>query len=343
MANEPTASEETTTETTAPATAPVVAETARRPAPARGAAAKSRERTASGAAIVPPQSVAGSALVSVVAIMCFLACLAVGALALVREAASDWQLDVAREVTIQIKPQGNAGLEARIAKALDIARATAGVKGARLVDERESAALLEPWLGRGLDLSGLPIPRLVIVELTDPASADLPGLKAAIGRDVVGAVVDDHAVWASRLRTMANGMVAAGAAIVVLVLAAMVLSVVFATRAAMAGNREVIEVLHFVGAEDPFIAREFQRHFLVLGLKGGVAGGAAAFVAFLAAGQLVRAVPGEGLADQAQALFGGFSVGPWGHLGVVAVVAVVAGLTAVTSRATVLGHLRRLE
>jgi cell division transport system permease protein len=159
---------------------------------------------------------------------------------------------------------------------------------------------------------------------------------------VRGASVDDHAVWASRLRTMARTMVVAGFAVVVLMLTAMVLSVVFATRAAMAGNRDVIEVLHFVGAEDRFIAAQFQRHFLKLGLVGGAIGGVAAIVVFLVAYFATRS-RGDALADQAQALFGGFSVGWSGHLGALAVVAAVAVATAVTSRLTVLGHLGRLD
>lgn len=292
--------------------------------------------------IVPPQSVAGRALLLVVAIMCFLACLAVGALSLIAEAAHDWQLDVSREVTIQIKPVDGVAMEPRLVKAMELARDTAGVRSVRLIGEREGALLLEPWLGSGLDLSALPIPRLVVLELGDPATADLTGLKERIARDVRAAVVDDHAVWAARLRTMANTMVAVGFAVVGLMFAAMVLSVIFATRAAMAGNRDVIEVLHFVGAEDRFIAREFQRHFLVLGLQGGAMGGAAAIAAFIA-GDFATRVRGDAFADQAHALFGGFAVGWSGHLGVVVVVAVVALLTAVTSRATVLGHLGRLD
>ncbi|MBP0575648.1 hypothetical protein J8J27_33520, partial [Mycobacterium tuberculosis] len=81
-------------------------------------------------------------------------------------------------------------------------------------------------------------------------TADLGALAQALTREVRGASLDNHAMWASRLRTMANTMVAAGAAVLVLVLFSMTLSVVFATRAATAGNRDVIEVLHFVGAED---------------------------------------------------------------------------------------------
>ena len=321
---------------------------ARRPhRPASDARAEARPpgggRDDGGRTIVPPQSVAGRALVSVVAIMCFLACLAVGALAAVREAARDWQVDVSREATIQVKPIGESGLEIRLARALALARETPGVRSARLVDERESDALLEPWLGKGLDLSSLPVPRLVVLDLADPATADLSGLRVKLAQEVEGAVLDDHAVWAKRLRTMAGAAVLVGVGVVVLMFAAMVLSVVFATRAAMAGNRDVIEVLHFVGAEDAFIAREFRRHFLKLGLEGGVLGGGAALAFFVVAELLLAGDRGDPLADQAHALFGGFAIGWGGILGVVGVVGVVTVLTGVTSRATVLGHLRRLE
>ena len=313
-------------------------------AAARSKAAKRRERAGEGGGrdIVPPQAIAGRALVLVVAIMGFLACLAVGALALVAEAAHDWQLDVSREITIQVKPIDGVAIEPRLQQTIEIARATTGVRSARLVDEKEGAVLLEPWLGQGLDLSALPIPRLVVVGLADPAAADLTGLKSRIAAEVRGASVDDHAIWASRLRTMARAMVVVGFVVVALMLVAMVVSVVFATRAAMAGNRDVIEVLHFVGAEDRFIAAEFQRHFLTLGLVGGVAGGVGAIIAFLVVDVATRA-RGDAISDQAQALFGGFSIGWTGHLGALAVVGLVALLTAVTSRLTVLAHLGRIE
>ena len=46
-----------------------------------------------------------------------------------------------------------------------------------------------------------------------------------------------------------------GIAVLVLMLSATVLTVVFATRGAMAGNGHIIEVLHFVGAEATFHRR----------------------------------------------------------------------------------------
>jgi hypothetical protein len=44
-----------------------------------------------------------------------------------------------------------------------------------------------------------------------------------------------------------------------------------------------VEVLHFVGAEASFVANEFQKHFLIISLKGSGAGSALAAIFFLLA------------------------------------------------------------
>src|SRR4249920_3271468 len=106
--------------------------------------------------IVPKRSIAGRALVAVVAIMTFLASLTTGAVMLVRSAASEWQSDVAREVTIQIRPADGRDIEADVAKAVAIARAAAGVAEVQPYSKEEAARLLEPWLGTGLQLDDLP-------------------------------------------------------------------------------------------------------------------------------------------------------------------------------------------
>ena len=92
---------------------------------------------------------------------------------------------------------------------------------------------------------------------------------------------------------MANATVFAGLAILVLVFVATVLSVVFATRGAMASNAVVVSVLHICGAEDGFIAREFQRHFLLLGLRGGLFGAAVAALVFAVLGFVVVPAVGQ--------------------------------------------------
>lgn len=293
--------------------------------------------------LVPENTVAGNALTIVVAIMCFLACLTLGAVTLVRDASSDWQAEILREITIQIRPVDGVDTGEEAARAATVARLFRGVASAEVVSEEDSAALLEPWLGTGLDLGELPIPRLVVVRLADPTLVDLDALADRLAAQVPSATLDDHRGWTSRLRTMARVTVFVGIAILSLVFVATVLSVVFATRGAMAGNRDVVSVLHFVGAEDGFIAREFQRHFLVLGLKGGLAGAAAA--AFLFAILTFVLAPSMGAAetDQVSALFGRFAVGPVGYFGALAIAFGIALMTAVTSRLTVYRYLADTE
>jgi cell division transport system permease protein len=103
----------------------------------------------------------------------------------------------------------------------------------------------------------------------------------------------------------------------------------------MAANRPIIEVLHFIGARDGFIARQFQRHFLVLGLKGGFFGGGAAIVIFLVFGLATTWLFGSAGADQFALLFGTFSIGWEGYLLLVMQILLVAVATAWTSRQTV--------
>ncbi|MBA4611577.1 ABC transporter permease [Stappia taiwanensis] len=295
------------------------------------------------APIVPSQAVAGRALTLVVAIMSFLACLTVGAVTIIHEAANAWSNDLVREVTIQIRPADGVDMLREIEKAIAVAREFPGVGAVRALSDEETKDLLQPWLGAGLDLESLPVPRLIQVNIADASILDLAGLRQAVVEQVNGASLDDHSLWTDRLAAMANAVVFGGVAILALVLGSMVLSVVFATRAAMAGNRDVVEVLHFVGAEDGFVAREFQRHFLLLGLKGGLAGGLAACAVFLVLGVLADGSTGLAGMEQAVVLFGGVSVGLAGYLGVLAVIFLVTVLTAATSRVAVHAHLRRIE
>lgn len=293
--------------------------------------------------IVPPQSVSGRALAIVVGIMAFLASLTAGAVALVGAASVNWQNDIAREITVQVKPLEEVDVAQEAAKALAIVRSTPGIGSARALDDAANAKLLEPWLGTGFNLGDLPVPRLIVAEIADPAQANLPALAKRLRSEVRGVTFDDHRAWADRLSAVANGAVLIGVAILLLVFVVTVLSVVFATRGAMAGNRDIISVLHFVGAEDTFIAREFQRHFLLLGLQGGLWGAlaAAVFFALISLGTAWSLSGPEG--ETVAFLLGRLGVGPIGYVAALAVALAIAAMTAITSRITVYRFLAEIE
>jgi cell division transport system permease protein len=295
------------------------------------------------APIVPGNSIAGRALVAVVAIMTFLASMTTGTVVLLRSAANDWQAEVAREVTIQVRPISGRDLEADVNKAAETARAAPNVAEVRPYSKEESSRLLEPWLGSGAALDDLPVPRMIVVKLSSQAKPDLADLRKALREQLPNASIDDHRGWIDQMRSMSRTAVAGGILILLLVFAATALSVTFATRGAIATNRPVVEVLHFIGASDRFLAGHFQRHFLWLGLKGGAIGGGAAILLFAMAEMLGGRFLGGAGADRVSALFGTFSIGTAGYFAVGIQVIVIAFLIAATSRETVNRTLRSIE
>jgi len=285
--------------------------------------------------LVPRHSIAGRALIAVVAIMTFLVSLTTGAVILVGSAASAWQSDVAREVTIQVLPAPGRDVDATVEKAVSVTRAFPGIGDVRSYTKAESIRLLEPWLGTGLSLDELPVPRLIVVKIARGATPDIPQLRRILAAQVPGAVLDDHRGWIDRMGAMAGTAVGGGVAILLLMIAATVLSVSFATRGAMATNKPVIEVLHFVGARNAYIASHFQRHFWLLGLQGGALGGGLAILLFALAGLVTRWLSGTAGAEQTAALFGSFSIGLGGYAAVLGQIVLIALVTAQTSRHTV--------
>ncbi len=298
-----------------------------------------RER---GAAIVPERSVAGRTLVLLIAIMTFLSGVTLGGVVLVQKSAIAWSSDVGRELTIQIRPVQGEVMESNIRTAVALAEATPGVSSARALTLAESEQLLEPWLGAGLDLTAIDIPRLVVVQLADPAEADIEKLQRDL-ESVRGASLDTHAAWRQQLNVMAGTIVASGLLVLALIVVATVLAIIFATRGTMASNREIVDVLHFIGASNSFIASEFQGRFLTIGFRGGIIGGIASLVFFVLVGAASGSVVPQEAGQQLGILFGRFALGFDGMLGILAVIPVIAALTAITSRFTVRRFLQRIS
>jgi len=299
-----------------------------------------RERDGHGSPtpLVPAETVAGRALVMVIAIMTFLAAVTTGAVAIVRSAAQDWQSQVAREVTIQVRPLPGRDLAEAVRRASALAQAVPGITEVRALSRAEIGRLLEPWLGQGLDLDQLPAPQLIVLRFDGSAQPDLSALSANLMKEVPSATLDDHRLWLGRLQAISGSLVALGGTALALVLAATALSILFATRGAMSGNRDIVEVLHVVGARDSYVARVFAHRFLVFGFKGAALGAGAAIVLFL-----ILDFTTAGGGSEAQALLGHVALSGTGYAEVLAVAALIAALTAATSRLAVLANLRRLD
>jgi cell division transport system permease protein len=293
--------------------------------------------------IVPRASISGRALVAVVAIMTFLASITTGTVLLVSASAAEWQSEVASEITMQVRPQAGRDLDRDVTAAAEAMRTQPGIVQVKPFSKDESARLLEPWLGTGLSIDQLPVPRVVVARVQPGSTLDLAGLRKAVTQVAPSASVDDHRAWIERMRSMTGATVFAGIGILVLVIAATIISVSFATRGAMAANRPIVEVLHFVGAGDRYIANHFLRHFLRLGLEGGLIGGGAAMLGFGFSESIAAWFSGTPVGDQFAALLGTFSLPPSGYLALAVQAVAIAAITAWASRRTLFATLDDID
>ena len=233
--------------------------------------------TRGAAPLLPRRSDGQVWLGAVVAVLCFMACLAaVGAVAADR-AAHGWARELRGEATVQVRPRLNESGETAAARAAEALSGAAGVLEAEALGRDAAEDLLRPWLGDAI-LPDLPLPHLVVVRLDPEAPADAATLSRVLAEAGLDASVDDHSLWMADVERAAMLVTALALSVFLLMAAAAGAVIAYATRAGMAATRRVIEVLSLFGATDARIAGLFQRKFGWLAFEAGAAGAAAAAV-----------------------------------------------------------------
>jgi len=235
------------------------------------------------APLLPPGDAQDAALMFVITVLCFLACLSVVAALGADRAAGGWRGALAGSATVIVRPKGDETPDAAAARA---AEALAGVKGVAEAAAQEPAkarALLKPWIGDDSVLDNLPIPRLVTVDLDPRAPATAQAMSQALTAAGIDASVDDHSLWLKDVIRAGVLARAAAAAVAALLGCAAAAVIAFATGAGLTARRDLVSVLHQAGAEDRFIAGLFQARFASLAALSGLIGAAgAAIIAALA-------------------------------------------------------------
>ena len=127
--------------------------------------------------LLPPAAAGEPWLMTVIAVLCFLACLTAVAASAADRAAHGWARRLGAEATVQVRPRVGETGDTAAARAAETLAGGDGGAEARAIEREKAEALIAPWLGDA-DLSDLPVPRLVAVQLTRdrPATAAAPGL-----------------------------------------------------------------------------------------------------------------------------------------------------------------------
>lgn len=284
--------------------------------------------------IIPSNAASLRSLTVTMAVMSYLACLAIGALILVDRAVTSWTSGLAQEMTIQVAHVRGQEIETEVARAQAIALEFPGVREAVVLPEEAGARLLEPWLGTRT-LEGLPVPRLIRVVVDPAAPPDLQALEQALSQ-VKGARLDTHRKWEVELTRMARSLSVLSLAILLLISVSAIAIVIFATRAVLQANRPIVELLHLVGARDSYIARQIDGRFLRTGMLSGFIGVGMGLITFL----LLGISNGSGVAAASRSLlFSAPEIAIWSY-GVLFAVPVAATLIClITARITLIRRL----
>jgi cell division transport system permease protein len=247
---------------------------------------------------VMPRDKGAAPLDFVIAVMAFLAALALGASLIADRAALGWQSGLSGRITVQIVPPetGNsAALDAETEAALSVLNATRGIARAQPLSQAELNALVEPWIGKSGPVAELPLPRLIDASVTPGEEVDMAALQTRLARAAPHAVLDDHRRWMARLSGLADTVRYSAYGILFLIALATAATVSFATRAGLDAHHEMVALLHGMGALPGFIARSVQWHYFVSALGSALLGTLVAAALFLTAGGLavfhVEAVP----------------------------------------------------
>lgn len=215
--------------------------------------------------LAPPEATSGAAVPLVAMILAFFAALLLALALAAGTLAASWQGSRADIATLQVFA-GPDQIEEQARAALDVLKASPGVKGVRMIDLAEQERLLEPWLGPDIPLENLPLP--VTIEITtDRAVFDATALADALKVEAPGAVLDDHAAWRQPLVAAAGRLGLAAGACLGLAAAALAATLALAGRGAVAAGATAVRALRLVGARDGLIARAFARR---LALRAGL-------------------------------------------------------------------------
>lgn len=284
------------------------------------------------APLLPEAGAAGTPLTVVIAVLAFMASVALAGYFMVSRAVDNWTGDLSGSVTVQIKASTAPEIDQDMAMAVQILSTTPGIADVTALDRTDAEALLEPWLGKDNLGPDIPIPGLITASVTPELRQDLTALRDRLAEAAPGASLDDHSLWNDRLVGAARQGQAVAFVVFIMVLGASGAVIIFATRAGLAANRDIVEVMHLVGATDRFIADQVQRRYLSLGLRGGGIGAVCAAITLF----IVASFDGE-----SQGLFlPNLSADPTMLVWLLVVPALLCAVASLTARFTVLRALK---
>ena len=222
----------------------------------------------------------------------------------------NWNASILGSLTVQIIPvNGVDKLKAKNEtlvqqeKAVAMLEAMPEVQKVTPLNDGQLERLLKPWLGDDVDLSNLPMPRLIDVKLKKGAEVNFLALAEKLAAVAPQASLDNHKLWLNKLINFANGLKMLALSVWVLVTRVTSGAIFYSTQTSLGLHKDIIEILHLLGAKDTYIAQQYAAKTSVLGFIGGVIGVACAVPTIFVIAHLAQQIEG-GIINEARLSWG---------------------------------------
>lgn len=231
-----------------------------------------------------------------IGLMCVLGMLALAASFAMSAMKDRWSDGLANRVSVEIPASDSGGdviapgiVRSMTDEAAKILNAHPDVAQVAIMEEKQIRELLSPWLGTDMVMESIPVPGLISVTFREGAAPDMAALETALKEVAPRARIDTHESWLSDVLRFTGALQFAALLLTLIIGMTTLVAVAGGVRSKLSENKEELELLHLMGASDSYIAKQIQRHTLILAAQGGAAGVAAGaillFVIGLAAGK----------------------------------------------------------
>lgn len=192
---------------------------------------------------------------------------------------NSWNESILGALTVQIMPVVESNKDAGIAetlrqqsKAVEFLEQWPGVESATPLSDKGLKKLIQPWLGDGIEVSDLPVPRLIDVKIKKDIPIDFTNLSRSLAKVAPLASIDNHKIWLDKLVKFADSLRLLAFVVLILVIVVTSGAIFYCTQTSLGLHRYVIEILHLMGAKDTYVAQQYARKTAFLGFMGGIYG-----------------------------------------------------------------------
>ena len=189
---------------------------------------------------------------------------------------ADWNKGIVNGFTVQIMPESKVldkqAQDLRLNKVVDFFEKLPEVKKVSIVKDKQMKRLLSPWLGNELDLSSLPVPQLLDIRLKEGTDFDFSRVAKDLSEVASYTSINSHQIWLNRLIKFASTIKMLALSVLLMVLTISAFSIFYATKTSLGIHRDIIEILHIMGAKDDYIAKQYARRSFFIGLLSGIIG-----------------------------------------------------------------------